>query len=275
MLHDLTLPPDERLRRAIAGYPGCLVAFSGGVDSAVVGAYASRAGPGNVLLVTIHGPAVSSDEVHRAESVARYLRAPHRLLFVDKLGDADYTGNPSNRCYFCRRLEGDALLALAHEEGYPWVLDGVHRDDLGDYRPGLKAMDERGMRHPLLEAGLGKAEVRSLARELGLPNHDTPSNSCLASRIRTGELITRETLARVEAAEELLRLEGFQRIRVRSESKTARIEVGSDEVTRLDDPPLRSRIVEGLRSLGFEEVRVDPAGYHPSGLPRTIAPRTS
>jgi uncharacterized protein len=257
--------PGSRLAAALAGLTPCVVAFSGGVDSGVVGAFAHARDPSGVLLATVTGPAVAEEEVERAVRTARTIGAPHRLLPLDPLNDGRYASNPPNRCYFCRSLEGDALRTLAREEGFPWVLDGIHQDDLGDDRPGIRAMNERGIRHPLLEAGLGKAEVRALARELGLPNWDAPSNSCLASRIRTGELITRETLVMVEAAEAVLHREGFTQVRVRTTRGMASIELGREEVPRLGGGPLLQRITQEIQGLGFARVTVDPEGYRPMG----------
>ena len=259
---------EQRLATVLEGLTPCVVAFSGGVDSGVVGALAHARDPSGVLLVTFTGPAVAREEVDRAVRTARFIGAPHRRVPLDPVNDRRYASNPLDRCYFCRSLEGDALASLARSEGFPWVLDGIHRDDLGDDRPGVRAMDERGIRHPLLEAGLGKADVRALAREIGLPNWDTPSNSCLASRIRTGEPITREMLTRVEAAEAILHREGFRQVRVRTSQGMATLELDPQELPRLAIGGLLPRIAEEVRRLGFTEVTVDPEGYRPAGLRR-------
>ncbi len=260
--------PGSRLAAALGGLTPCVVAFSGGVDSGVVAAFAHARDPSGVLLATLAGPAVAREEIERAARTARFIGAPHRLISLDPLNDGRYASNPPNRCYFCRSLEGDALRSLAREEGIPWVLDGIHQDDLGDDRPGIRAMNERGIRHPLLEAGLGKTDVRALARELGLPNRDAPSNSCLASRIRTGEPITRETLARVEAAEAIFHREGFAQVRVRTTRGTASIELDRQELPRLERGSLLQQITEEVQRLGFTRVTVDPEGYRPLGRRR-------
>ncbi len=265
-------PPGARLAAVLEDLTPCVVAFSGGVDSGLVGAFAHARDPSGVLLATFTGPAVTTEEVERAIRTARFIGALHRLVPLDPLNDGRYASNPLDRCYFCRSLEGDALGSLARSEGYPWVLDGIHRDDLGEDRPGVRAMNERGIRHPLLEAGLGKADVRALARELGLPNWDTPSNSCLASRVRTGEPITRETLSRVEAAEAILHREGFGQVRVRTSQRMATIEVEREGLSRLRSGALVQRITEEVQRLGFTRVTVDPEGYRPVGR-RPTSPR--
>lgn len=257
--------PLTALVASLRGYGSALVAMSGGVDSAVVAAAAQRALGGHALAATITGPAVPREEVARAQEVARAIGIAHRLLPVDPLGDPRYASNPSNRCYFCRTHEGNALVELARREGLGGLVDGIHRDDLGDDRPGVRAMDERGFRHPLLELGLGKSDVREIARGLGLPNRETPSNSCLASRVAHGEWIHPELLARIDEAEDRLRAQGFRQVRVRITGGRARIEVGSDETIRLSDPTLREESLQGLRDLGFLEVAFDPLGYRPSG----------
>lgn len=254
-----------RLEEALRGSGSVLVAMSGGVDSAVVAAAAHRVLGPRALAVTLRGPAVPREEVERAAAVARAIGVAHRFVELDPTNDDRYASNPTNRCYFCRSQEGSALVDLARREGFVAVVDGIHRDDLGDDRPGVRAMDERGVRHPLLEAGLGKSDVRAIAKELGLPNWDTPSNSCLASRVAHGELIRPELLARIDEAETYLRAQGFRQVRVRTSHGSARIEVGAEETPRFRDPTLTSAVLAHLLSLGFSEVIVDPRGYRPGG----------
>lgn len=255
----------DELERSLQQLGSVVIAMSGGVDSAVVAAAAYRALGSRSLAVTLRGPAVPREEVERAARVAGAIGISHRFVDLDPTTDERYARNPTNRCYFCRSQEGSTLVDLARRDGYAFVVDGIHCDDLGDDRPGVRAMDERGVRHPLLEAGLGKSEVRQLAREFGLPNWDTPSNSCLASRVAHGELIRPELLGRIDEAETYLRELGFRQVRVRTSQGAARIEVGAEETSRLLEGPTAAQVEGHLRALGFSQVTLDPRGYRPGG----------
>lgn len=259
--------PDRRILSAeelvaeLARGGSAVVALSGGVDSAVVASLAFRALGPDAHAVTFHGAAVARSEVESARAVAKWIGLPHALLESDPLRSESYRANPSNRCYFCRSGEAALLSSWAAERGIDRLLDGVHVDDLGDVRPGLQALREAGVRHPLVEAGWRKADVRDYARRIGLPNHDRPSEACLASRVRHGEPISAELLDRVARSEAFVSALGFRRVRVRVEGRAARIEVGPDEVARLVGTPLADRLREELGALGFEGVTIDPRGY--------------
>jgi len=256
---------EKALVRHLSELPPSAVAYSGGVDSSLV-AWALREAQGEeALALTVTGPAVAREEIQRAREVARHIGIRQVELFLDPLTDARYASNPWNRCYYCRSLEGDRIMENARRHGRSLVLDGLHRDDLRDLRPGRRAMDERGFRHPLLEMGWGKPEVRTVARTVGLPNWDTPANSCLASRFAPGEPITRETLARVEEAESYLHDLGFRLVRVRTRDGFARVEVDPQELPRLRDPSLWETARGRLRALGFRDALLDPQGYRPGG----------
>ena len=247
----------DRIRRGGAA----LIALSGGVDSGLVASLAYEALGDGALAVTLTGAAVGADEIERAREVARTIGIAHRTVGVDPLARSEYRANPSNRCYFCRSVETEALRSFGAPRGIRQYLDGVHVDDLGDGRPGLKAMDEAGFRHPLLDAGLGKREVRALARARGLPNWDRPSDACLASRVAHGEVLSAALLDRIDRSERAVRALGFRRVRVRVSAAGARIEVDPDEVDRLRDEPCRSQAIDRVRAFGFEPVAIDPAGY--------------
>jgi pyridinium-3,5-biscarboxylic acid mononucleotide sulfurtransferase len=262
---------EELVEHIRAGGPA-LVALSGGVDSGLVAAAAHGSAGAGTLAVTLQGPAVSASEVDRARRVAATIGIPHAVLDVDPVAREEYRSNPSNRCYFCRSFESATLTAFGSERGIRQYLDGVHLDDLSDDRPGLRALDEAGFLHPLLWAGWRKSDVRAAARERGLPNWDAPSDACLASRIAHGEPISRELLAKVEAAEALVRNRGFRQVRVRVRDGRARIEVDPDEVSRLLAAPLAGEVAEAVRAVGFRTVEIDPVGYGgPRRSPSAVA----
>lgn len=265
------LAPSAIVERIRAGGPA-LVALSGGVDSSLVASLAFEALGNGALAVTLVGPAVSSSEVHRAEAVARVIGIPHVLRPVDPLASAEYRANPSDRCFFCRTAETEVLRSEAEARGLRQYLDGVHVDDLGDDRPGLVAMDRAGFRHPLVEAGFRKADVRREARKRALPNWDEPSDACLASRVRHGVPITPELLRRVERGEAIVRAAGFRRVRVRVDGELARIEVDPAELPRLLAEPMATEVTGSVRSLGFRAVEIDPRGYHGGGVGSSSPP---
>lgn len=243
----------------MAGAGPSVVAMSGGVDSSVVAFLAHRALGPTVAAVTLTGPAVPAAEVEMAARVAHWIGVQHVLIRSDPLTEPRYAENPTNRCYFCRRHEGHLLLDWGRRHGFEVYLDGVQLDDLGEDRPGLRAMNEHGFRHPLVEAGWRKDEVRSFARSAGLPNWDRPSNACLASRIAHGQPITLPVLDQVARAEEWVSARGYRRVRVRVSGQHARVEVDPDEIRTLeaDSAALRDALVK----LGFETVEVDRHGY--------------
>lgn len=248
-----------------------LVALSGGVDSSLVASLAFEALGAGAYAVTLVGPAVSADEVRRAERVARSIGIQHLQRHVDPLTSAEYRANPSNRCFFCRTAETEVLRTEGARLGMVQYLDGVHLDDLGDDRPGLLAMDRAGFRHPLLEARFTKADVRREAERRQLPNWDQPSEACLASRVRHGHPLSADLLARIERGEAAIRAAGFRRVRLRVDGQRARVEVDPEEVPRLLAEPRASELTSTLRALGFDPVELDPRGYHGSTL-RARAP---
>jgi pyridinium-3,5-biscarboxylic acid mononucleotide sulfurtransferase len=248
------------LRRLTEGGPA-LVALSGGVDSSLVASLAHEALGANAIAVTLIGPAVGRREKERATRVARTIGISHELLEVNPLANETYRANPPNRCYFCRVAETTALLETGAERGIRQYLDGVHLDDLGDSRPGIRAMDEAGFEHPLVWAGWHKTDVRQWARLRGLPNWDQPSDACLASRVRHGDPITAGLLRRIERAEQRVLARGFRRVRVRVHAGSARIEVDPDEIPRLTKEPLVGEVISAVKSEGFEDVWIDLRGY--------------
>lgn len=256
----------EVVRRLAGGGP-TLVALSGGVDSAAVASLAFEALAMDAVAVTLTGPAVPASEVDAAAEVATAIGMRHVTLESDPLVDPRYAENPSNRCYFCRHHEGGLLRAWGAAHSVVTYLDGIQLDDLGDDRPGMRAMDEHGFGHPLVEARWTKADVRAYAHQAGLPNWDRPSNACLASRIAHGQPVTADLLDRVGVAEAWLTAQGYRRVRVRVSGLAARVEVDPAEVPRLMRPGNAGPLREAMARLGFSSVEIDPHGYRT----RTVA----
>jgi uncharacterized protein len=245
----------------------CAVAFSGGVDSAVVAAAAHRALGSNAVAVTGTGPSFADNELKTAQRVAKAIGIRHRLVQTSEIQAEAYRRNDGQRCFHCKSELYARIADLGCEEGFETILSGTNRDDLSDYRPGLRAAQEAAVRHPLAEIGLDKAAVRAIARHWNLDVWDKPATPCLASRIAYGLEVTSERLARIEAAESYLRRLGFNPLRVRLHpGDLARIEVGPEQVARLCAEPLRSDVTRHLRGWGFRFVAVDLAGLQTGGL---------
>ena len=243
-----------RLRELVRGHGRLLVAYSGGVDSALVLRIAHDELGTQALGVTAYSPAVPRRELQEALRLARTIGAAHRVVRTTEIDDPRYAANPVNRCYFCKSTLYASLAALARREGFPTIANGTNLDDLADHRPGLLAADEFRVVSPLRDAGLGKADVRALARELGLPAWDKPASPCLASRIPYGSSVTREKLASIDEAEDYLRGLGVRDLRVRHFGVRARVEVGREELDAL--APRLDVIRERLRRIGFAEVEL-------------------
>ncbi|MDR3173528.1 MAG: ATP-dependent sacrificial sulfur transferase LarE [Treponema sp.] len=248
------------LLRLIAGQGSVAVAFSGGVDSSFL-CYAAVAALGDrAVAITVVSPMLPKSEIDGAAAFAAKIGITHVL--IEEAGiDEEVAANPKERCYFCKKIEFGAILRAARERGFNTVLDGSNVDDLGDYRPGLKALEELRILSPLREVSLTKGEIRELSRRFALPTWDKPAFACLASRIPYGERIDKEKLARVEKAEETLRAYGFRQFRVRSHDRIARIEVAPEERRRFFDEQVLDSISRTLKSYGFLYVALELEGY--------------
>ena len=253
------------LERIVAPRGSALVAFSGGVDSSLALAISAKVLPkGKVLAVTSNNETYLPSELDLARDFAASLGVEHLVVNTRELDDPNYASNPTNRCYFCKSTLYSDLARIAGKKGYACVVDGANKDDEGDYRPGRKAAKELGVISPLSLAGVGKAEVRELARHLGLRTWDKPALACLSSRFPYGQEITPEKLAQVARAEEFMRSRGYAQVRVRHHGEIARLEVGPGELDRAFAE--REEISAELKAAGFLYVTLDFAGYKPGSL---------
>lgn len=256
----------HHLREIFAAMDSVLVAYSGGIDSTVVLKVAHDQLLDRAVGVTAISPTFPAIELETATRVAKEIGVRHELIETDQLKIPAFTENDANRCFHCK-TDLYRLLGRLRELRAPAVIvDGTNLDDLGDDRPGIRAAREWGVRSPLVEAGLSKSDIRSLAKDLGLSNWDKPAAACLSSRIPRGTTITREKLSRVEQAEEILFAEGFRHCRVRDHGEIARIEVGQDELARIIECERGMKISRRVKELGFRFVTIDLEGYRPGGV---------
>lgn len=253
------------------------IAFSGGVDSSYLLAICLDVlGSDHVLAVTVDSPLLPRAELDTAREVAHLLGARHLIVPFDELELPDVRANPPDRCYYCKRARFEALLALARSSGGWQVLHGENADDHLDYRPGARAARELGVRAPLAEAGLTKAEIRALSQARGLPTWNHPPAACLASRVPYGTPLTREALARIEQAENALHalLPALQ-VRVRDHYPLARIEVPHEVLVRIVQEPLRTEIAVRVHAAGYRYVTFDLDGYRMGSLNEELTDRVA
>lgn len=257
-----------RLQENISQYQNVVVAFSGGVDSSLLLKVAVDTLGNKVLAVTLRSVINPPGEVDEALHLAGTIGVKHVIIDIDPLQDEEFVSNPPLRCYYCKKKIMGLVFELARGQGYQHVLDGVNADDTGDYRPGMQAARELGVKNPLLEAGLTKAEIRELSRRMDLPTAEKPSAACLASRFPYGTRITAEALQRVAAAEVFLRSKGYTQVRVRNHGDLARIEVPGVEIPGLlmDTAVIAAK----LKELGFIYVTVDLQGYRTGSMNETL-----
>jgi uncharacterized protein len=263
----------DALLDVIRGYGRVAVAYSGGVDSAVVAKAAHEAVGDAAVAVTAVSQSLASGELEEAQAMARKIGIRHRLIRTEEFADANYLRNAPDRCYFCKSELYGRLAGIMPELGVDAIASGANLDDRGDHRPGMKAAGEKGVRHPLQEAGLGKADVRALALAWGLPAWDKPAAPCLSSRIAYGVEVSPQRVGMVDRAETWLRGKGLRLLRVRfHEGDMARIEVPPEEFAKLAADPIRSELTAAFRDFGFKFVTLDLEGFRTGSLNDLIPP---
>ena len=266
---------EQALRRTLAAWPGLIVAYSGGVDSAYLGLVATQVLGSRALCVTADSPSYPDRHRAMARRIAGDFGFVHEIVQTHEMARPEYRANPANRCYYCKHELYTHLTAIARARGIPAIADGSNADDRGDYRPGRQAAREFGVVSPLDMVGLTKAEIRDLSRRAGMPTWDEPASACLSSRIPYFSEVTGEKLRMIEQAESVLRDLGFRVCRVRHHAQpgeddrqhaVARLEIGRDEMARALEPEVADTIDRALRAIGYQHVAVDLRGYRSGSL---------
>lgn len=265
---DTLVVREQQLVEYLRSLGSLLIGYSGGVDSTYLAAVAVDAvGRDRVLAVLGRSPSVDDELFRRAREVAREADFPLLIVDTHELEDARYAANPANRCYFCKSVLWSTLVPLARERGFAWVIEGTNADDVTDYRPGMRAASEQGVRAPLAELGFTKEEIRVLSRRRGLPTWSQPSSPCLASRLPYGTSVTAERLGQVGAAERALRALGITGdLRVRHHGDLARVELAPDVLDTWLTSDGAVAIRRAVAPLGFSRVAVDLQGFRSGSL---------
>jgi len=258
---------NKKLKKILAKMGSALIAYSGGVDSTFLLKVASDTlGVKKVVAATAESLTFPSREIDSAKKMAKELEIKHIIIKTEELKNPKFINNPPDRCYWCKKELFLKLSMLAREHRLNYILDGSNYDDIRDFRPGMKAGEEFGVRSPLKEAGFTKGEIRRFSKRLGLPTWNKPSFACLASRFPYGTRITEENLAKVDTAEKFLRKFGISQVRVRHHNQIARIEIRKEDIPKLLEEKLRKQVLSRFKKLGYSYITVDLEGYRTGSM---------
>ncbi|HBM80920.1 MAG TPA: ATP-dependent sacrificial sulfur transferase LarE [Clostridiaceae bacterium] len=259
-----------KLKDILKDMKSVVIAFSGGVDSTFLLKVASEVLKGRVMAVTASSSTFPKREMNEAINFAKSIGAKHSVVNSEELNIEGFSKNPKNRCYYCKKELFSKIGQIAKKEGFDFVADGANADDTGDYRPGMDAARELGVRSPLLEAGMTKNDIRMLSKQMNLPTWDKPSFACLSSRVPYGQEITRQKLMMIDKSEQYLLDIGFRQVRVRHHGDIARIEVAPEERVKFFDLKVMDDVYKKLKEIGFNYVTLDLKGYRTGSMNEVI-----